>query len=282
MSEKLILPPRVRALFVSPHLDDVPLSCGGAVAHHAAAGDRPVVLTLFGGAPGSAPISEGARRFHRRAQVGADEGDRLNEIRVAEERAAIATLGAASRILAYKDAIYRGMQYVEDRQLTDEIHPADAGLIEELGQEMELVWRRTDKATVYLPLGIGSHVDHQICAGLYDRLRRAGATVRHYEDVPYLLHLRSVEGSIRRIRIGRRDDEPASCLEQHLRALGLTPSSVDVTAHFAARLEAIEKYASQLPYLFAGDLPAAISEYAASLGPSGHWERFWCLPPPQP
>jgi LmbE family N-acetylglucosaminyl deacetylase len=38
-----------RALFFAPHLDDVPLSCGGIVGKHAMQGDKPVVVTVFSG-----------------------------------------------------------------------------------------------------------------------------------------------------------------------------------------------------------------------------------------
>src|SRR5690348_1863487 len=43
-----------RRVYLSPHLDDAVLSCGGTIAAQAAAGEEIVVLTLFNAASGDA------------------------------------------------------------------------------------------------------------------------------------------------------------------------------------------------------------------------------------
>jgi len=55
-----------RALFVQPHLDDVAFACGGMVARAAAAGDKPIAIGVFTGAPNAnEPLGETSARCTR-------------------------------------------------------------------------------------------------------------------------------------------------------------------------------------------------------------------------
>lgn len=246
-----------RAVFVSPHFDDVALSCGGIVAKHAAAGDAPVLLTVFAAPPDDGPVSKLAQQIHEWSGVGPNEGKALIEKRLAEEKAAAAELGATSMTLAFKDAIYRGEQYTEE-SLFQEIHPSDSALLRELEEAVVAVWRQTSQAVVYLPIGIGDHVDHQLCARLHGALHVAGATVRRYEDIPYVIDARG----------GWRP------------GADWTPSIVDVTPFFEKRLRAIEHYGSQLGYLFPRGHRATLEAYASGLAgrPESFAERTWSVP----
>ena len=49
------------AIFVQPHYDDVPLSCGGTVALAAVQGQRPAIVTVFA----SELLDEMVREFRR-------------------------------------------------------------------------------------------------------------------------------------------------------------------------------------------------------------------------
>src|SRR6185503_3764875 len=53
-------------IYLSPHLDDVALSCGGAIARHSATGARVLVVTVCTASPPSAgPFSSFAEATHQ-------------------------------------------------------------------------------------------------------------------------------------------------------------------------------------------------------------------------
>lgn len=86
-------------MVVSPHCDDAVFGCGELLA------DRPgsAVITVFAGRPGSdVPLT----RWD--AAAGFGEGDDVMGHRHAEDRAAMAVLGARPRWLPFRDAQYGG------------------------------------------------------------------------------------------------------------------------------------------------------------------------------
>ena len=93
-----------QTVFVSPHLDDAALSCGGNIARLARAGTRVTVVTVFTAdqSPGSA-LSPLAMRTHASWGV----GDQPFEARRAEDAAACKAMGADAEHLGLLDAIYR-------------------------------------------------------------------------------------------------------------------------------------------------------------------------------
>jgi LmbE family N-acetylglucosaminyl deacetylase len=250
-------------LFVSPHLDDVALSCGGIVGRHVEANQSVVVATCFAQAPQpSSPLTSYAKSFHRECGVGELDTERLWQLRQAEDAAAAQLLGAHHLWLAYHDAIYRGDRYCSDEQLFGQLHPDDGPLVEQLAAEIVSLWRGTDRATVYLPLGVGGHADHQICFGAGARLREAGASVWYYEELPYALSSRDA--------VARRVSEVRPTL---------TARSVDITAHVDRRVNAIAAYTSQLPLMFESRdaMAALVREFAGTYArdPGRYAERLW-------
>ena len=53
-------------VYLSPHLDDAVLSCGGMIHRQAQAGERVVVVTVCAGDPPPGPLSDFARSLHER------------------------------------------------------------------------------------------------------------------------------------------------------------------------------------------------------------------------
>jgi LmbE family N-acetylglucosaminyl deacetylase len=266
-----------RAIFVSPHLDDVALSCGGTVALHSSRGQRPLIVTVAAGVPGgtdgAAPVTE--FQFQD-PDHGDNESARYVASRRREDAAAAAVLGASTRWFPYLDAVYRGYGAAIFGKRRQEQELADR-----IADDLEQVWRETGSGSVLLPLALGNHVDHQLCASLHDRLRRAGVPVWHYEDVPYVLRWAAAENWMNAM-------EPASLrgaikpyLEQRLAMMGLVPCLIDVTRHMPSRLAAVECYKSQIAGLFPQhNHRALISAYAARLMPTpegAYAERFWAM-----
>ena len=91
-------------IYLSPHLDDAVLSCGGRIWQQARAGGRVLVVTVFASPPApGAPLSPFARSLHARWGHPAGAVARRQE----EDRAAVAILGAQAVHWPYADCIYR-------------------------------------------------------------------------------------------------------------------------------------------------------------------------------
>ena len=257
--------PHTQAIFLAPHYDDVALSCGGTVAAIAGeGGPPPLVVTVFGGEPEEQELTGFARWQHE--QWGTAGTDTL-ATRRAEEAAAAALLGCDTRSLPYRDAIYRDAYYLSDATLFGTPHPDDAPLAARIAADVlglpEVAGAATP-ATLYVPLAIGEHVDHQlvlaagrIVAGAPERPWRVLA----YEDFPYALLGNALA---RRLAAVAGEVGPAEI--------------VPVAGTLARRIGAIEAYRTQLPVIFRhfADWRAALEGYARSLdGGNRLAERFW-------
>src|SRR5262245_19938319 len=92
-------------IYLSPHLDDAALSCGGAIARHSAAGARVLVVTICTASPSSeGPFSSFAEETHRQWGLAADQ---VVHARLHEDSLAMEHLGADSLWAGMLDAIYR-------------------------------------------------------------------------------------------------------------------------------------------------------------------------------
>lgn len=249
---------RYAHIFLSPHLDDAALSCGGAIARHDADGARVLVVTLCTALPDSStPFSSFAAATHATWKLAPEEAvsARLREDELAMER-----LGADFYWADFSDAIYRMPDvYINNESLFGTPAPNDP-----LGPELVALLvdlrRRAPNATFYAPLGIGNHVDHQlVCAAAL--IDANGTTTALYEDVPYVLR----EGA----------------LDQRFGALGgrFVPSTIDIDDGLSRKIGAIEAYTSQVDDLFGStaEMHQAIIAYAEQMRPDEgtYGERIW-------
>jgi LmbE family N-acetylglucosaminyl deacetylase len=245
-------------IYLSPHLDDVVLSCGGRIWQQVQAGERVLAVTVFGGAPApGAPLSPFAQELHARWGHLADAAARRQE----EDLAALALLGAEGVHWPYTDCIYRQtpdgrFPYASEEALWGEVHPAEKDLIAELGARMAALPARPT-GMAYVPLGVGHHVDHQI-------VRRAaeasGHTLTCYEEFPYAEDPRAVQAALAQ---GRWRAELVLLSEEALEA----------------RTAAIACYRSQLSTFWTDvtDMAAAVRAFAERPGSGSRAERYWIL-----
>ncbi len=261
------------AVFLAPHYDDVALSCGGTVAALAESTDRtstgdsavlssaPLVVTIFGGTPAHDNLTAFARWQHER--WGTDGRDTV-AVRVDEERAAADHLGCNVQTLPYLDAIYRGDQYLSDDALFGPVLPDDFPLLEQLTADIAaLPALAGPAATLYVPLAIGNHVDHQIVYQVGQRFAARGLRVLGYEDFPYAI-------------LG---DEHTRRMAAIRAALG-DPQLVPIAPNLPHRIAAIAAYRTQLPtiFRFTDDWPGVVAAWAREVGGGrGAAERFWPL-----
>lgn len=247
-------------LYISAHLDDVVLSCGGRLRAASREGCTATVVSIFAAPSPHDPVTPFARDYHAKMGIGHDP-----RVRRREDRAALALLGATPVHLEHFDCIYRtcadGTPLVTSEQ---EIFLFDPAAEEELtlaicGDLVELMGTLR-AAKLFLPLGVGHHRDHVLARWAAERaLERLGddVEVRYFEDVPYVIEA--------------PDD-------LHAAAEGMVCEPFAITEEeLAARLEAISRYASQVDILWhEGDgLPQAVRRLATGVGGAGHLERYW-------
>lgn len=264
-------------VYLSPHFDDVSLSCGGSV-HRQARQDEPVlVITVFAAAPQPAePLSPFAQALH---QAWGRPGDTV-AVRQAEDRAAMAILGADYLRLNLLDCIYRGRPeagewyYTGEAALFGQVHPADTILAAEIVEAVtELVPFRED-TVLYAPLAVGHHVDHQVTHAAAWQLRRHGWTIVFYEDYPY-----SDPGYpfTRPANPWERDYTLPATLagrqEANLQSRRRHFSEEDLQA----KISSVAAYASQIHTLFGGEAEMAglLRQHALNTGEGQPAERIW-------
>ncbi len=262
-------------VYLSPHFDDVALSCGGMAAAHTLAGGRGCCITVFAAPlPPGTPLSAYVQGQHQR--WGDTDAAAANRVRRSEEAAALARLGLDLTLLDYPDAIYRADRYPSDAHLFGALHAAETDLPARLAADLTVILGDRHKAdlTIYAPLGLGHHVDHQIVFLAARRLAGVGWSVQHYEDYPYAA--KPAAHAQRFAELGlAADGAPA------------LPVGYDIAATLDTKIAAIAAYPSQLSGLFdpPAAMPVAVRAYAAAVAAgsgAAYAERCWRLDSPAP
>lgn len=238
-------------VFLSPHLDDAVLSCGGMIWQQVQAGSTVEIWTLCAGDPPAGPRPPFALSLEERWQTGSESAAK----RRAEDRAACELLGARAVHFDLPDCIYRrlpdGSPLVKDEDdLWQPLPPGEQALVERLaGQIAAQLPRRCRLAA---PLALGDHVDHRLARAAALHLRRA---VHFYADYPYSA----------RFKIHRACIEPGWRRER----LALSPAALD------AWREAIACYTSQITSFWSGldAMRASVSEYFNQGGGGFLWRK---------
>ncbi|MEK6719236.1 MAG: PIG-L family deacetylase [Chloroflexota bacterium] len=204
----------------------------------------------------------------------ASAGDVSAQRRIEDER--YAYFAEASIVfLDLPDAVFRG--YDGDEQLLGEPRDDDPAPSDLLRREID----RLEPQRVYLPLGVGGHVDHRLVhrVGL-DLLRSSRAwvmpgpeyagIVAFYEDFPYAWW--SGFSSTKDLPTGALEGLPTDVL--------LGPEYADIGDQIERKISGIAMYESQIGRLFDGRLAMADAarRYAlkvGALGGIGMAERYW-------
>lgn len=250
-----------RYIYLSPHLDDAALSCGGAIAQHTTAGTPVLVVNICTASPSpGALLSPFVSLMHRRWNLPTDEAMAR---RLREDAEALEILRADGLQLDLLDAIYRMPEvYANDDTLFGKVAEGDQ-LAADVQLRLEPLINRYPDAVIYAPLGIGRHVDHLATFAAAQALSRSGASVAFYEDFPY-------------VRLESARDQRLAELGGPDRFLPLV-TSIDAT--LTRKIGAIEAYTSQLDVLFGGAaaMARAVRDYAARVSPDAgaYGERIW-------
>lgn len=254
-----------RQVFLSPHYDDIALSCGGTAALISSDGSAAEIALIFGDFPDpSLPLTAFASEMHEK--WGLDALEVINARR-REETTASAVLGSRDRYLPFLDAIYREDRYLNDDDLFGRPRDDEAGIASQIVAALAIENNPTGEIRFYAPLAIGDHVDHQHAYAAGRNLADQGHDVYFYEDLPYAL----IPGTL-----DHRLDE----IGHEVEVAGL----VDVTTVWEKKIDAIMAYPSQLAVIFGGyvgdgstrsEIDIAMRNYAESVGGGVAAERFW-------
>ena len=151
----------MRLIYLSAHLDDAVLSCGGLIYKQVKAGMEVQVWTFFAATPEGKP----PEHYQKRRE---------------EDMNATGLLGAKFVHFDYLDALDRGYARV-----LQPLFREDDDLILSVSNILKADLRPDDR--VFCPLAVGKHVDHVILRLVCESLNLSG--VRYYIDFPYVEYL---------------------------------------------------------------------------------------------
>jgi LmbE family N-acetylglucosaminyl deacetylase len=225
-------------LFVSPHLDDAVLSCGGLIYRLIQAKHRVIITTVVTTDPPAHTVLSG---LAQRNQDSWGLGESPFNARRLEDIKAIKELGAEYIHLGFLDAIYR--VDVNQHPLYTKnvvgipVHSFDWKNYEPaLRVALRSILDRYAGETFYVfsPLSLGGHVDHVIVRRAVESAYE-GIPIIYFEEYPYAERLGVISHWM---NSGARNDQ-------------LIPKVVSLTMNeINARITSIANYSSQLRGLF--------------------------------
>jgi hypothetical protein len=181
----------------------------------------------------------------------------MNAVRRAEDRAAFAAISPSISVIHHPlpDCIYRqhpltgAFLYASEEGLFGEVSPDDPAC-----HDLQSVPSLPGGTILYVPLGAGHHVDHQVIRASAAHWNLPPAQTRFYEDYPYVTAPGSLEAAL-----GNESwAEKVNPLDESL---------------LAAKVRGVAAHRSQISTFWQGEaaMEAAIRAFAASRG----GERFW-------
>ena len=164
----------VKHIYISPHSDDVALSCGGQIISNASRQDDTLILNIF--------TSESRYSRQGPAKMESAFRDSINEDRTKEDKSAWKSIGVRADFLNLPEAILRKkfpfaiLRSKGDDTIIDDV----------CGALLPYVKAYPD-ADFYFPAGIGNHIDHLACKQAAFRLLDECVVdkINLYEDIPY-------------------------------------------------------------------------------------------------
>ena len=247
-------------LFISPHFDDIALSCGGTLAHLAQRKADILLVTVFtADLPTGMQIPSLAMELHK--QWGGDNAP--FKLRSLEEQSVAKHLGAKYHWLDFLDGMYR-YQDMKDwqEQFNPDFQPKSDPCFEPVRKALLQIIQEHPGATVFAPLGLGHHRDHLIVHQAVNSIRAMTSTTTtyfYYEDYPY----------------AAKADLQARLAQLEWATRSLT---IEIGATLPERVRLIEMYTSQVEMLFgeARNIYTRVHDYATHVGTKGYpRERFW-------
>jgi LmbE family N-acetylglucosaminyl deacetylase len=238
-------------IYLSPHFDDIALSCAGLIWEQNQAGDSASIWTICAADPPPGELSSFAQSLHARWQT----SDQAAARRL-EDQASCHILGAEALYFDLPDCIYRPggesgrFYYTSEEAIFGSLHPAEKPLAERLASQFQR--SLPSVARLVCPLALGGHVDHRLTRQASELLE---IPLYYYADYPYVLHLA----------------DPFASLQTEGWESLIFPVS---PAGLAAWQESIAAHRSQIStfWLTLDDMRSAIRSYCESEGGVRLWK----------
>lgn len=250
-------------IYLSPHLDDAVLSCGGTIHCQSRQGLRSLVVSIFAGSPKSNPITSFARELEQRWGAAGDAA----ALRRQEDLEAVQRVGAQALHLELLDCVYRTSAsdgrplYPSEESIFGPVHEEEAALHIQVLEALQSALEPSSRATIVAPLGIGNHVDHVITRRAAMVLASQGRSVLFYEDMPYCLDWDGEAHTLLSLMPGALQREIVYLSQADLKA----------------KQEAVACYRSQLSTFWASaeEMRHALAEAALTVGGGRFAESRW-------
>lgn len=263
-------------VYLSPHYDDASLSCGGAIHQQTQAGQSILVVTVCAAPPVlGESLSAFAQALHE--QWG-NPGD-VVAMRQTEDQNSLAILGADYLRLNFSDCIYRGeaqhneWYYNSVDDLFGPIHPGDQSMVAKIVEAVVELVPLEAGLTLYAPLAVGHHVDHQVVNAAAWQLYQHGWRVLFYEDYPYTDpdSLYAAQGRTVYTLENTLTIPQNAALQPQLHFL--------TEDNLQAKISSVTAYGSQLESLFGSESAMAerLRGYARRVGEGRLAERVWVV-----
>lgn len=253
-----------QCIYLSPHLDDAALSCGGCIYQECQAGLPVLVLTpMAGDPPSKATESPFVAELHSRWEL--EAASNPVAARRAEDKEALSVLGADSLHWEWLDCVYRRhpttgqFLYDTEARLFGPLHPAERDLVKKLARSLADL-PLAPGGRVYAPLTAGGHVDHRLVRQAAEVWGPPQGDLVYYEDYPYAERPEALGAVLGDGREWRAEIVPLD--EQAL----------------TAKTAAVACYRSQLSTFFASkdEMALRLRRYATvASGEAGWAERYW-------
>lgn len=185
-------------IFLSAHLDDAVLSCGGLISSLAGKRKKIIVATIFTKAI-KGKNSGFTKEFLN--NCGFSDETLFFKKRLKEDKEAVKYLGGEVMHLGFVDAAWRQKPKLSKfERLTSNFYPGATFLyprdkvvfsvnivdskafLKKIKNKVEGLLNREKQSSLFVPLGIGKHVDHIITRKLGESLT---GNLFYYEDFPY-------------------------------------------------------------------------------------------------
>ncbi|MHB8134072.1 MAG: PIG-L family deacetylase [Anaerolineaceae bacterium] len=245
----------MRYIFISPHLDDAVLSCGGIIHFLVNKGHQVDIWTIFSGDPEDENYSDFAKNLHKRWKL---ENQNPSFARRREDKNACHILGAKFKHFPYQDCIYRkyenGMSIIQNEEdLFQKISGNQIVIIDKISNSLKK--RIPHNSMIVSPFGIGNHIDHQIVKSSIIKLQHP--YLWFYADFPYVLKNNQEYMSDFPINY---DQEEFEITENSMKLWQIAVSS----------------YTSQISTFWSGDkeMFSQIEEYAKKGGGNKLWKKL--------
>ncbi len=256
-------------LFLSPHLDDAVLSCGGIIHRLVQRGERVIIVTAMAGEPSDdlpdSPVIDAVKarwisgmspfniRRREDAQAAQSLGAQVYDLALLECSFRTTVCGAGDIIALYPDhdSPFAGVRMGDDAPLTlFETHPPFKNV-----------------TAIYAPLCVDNHIDHRI-------VRDWSLVLTGSLDTPPLSFYEEYPHARNKTALKRAHDY----YHQQLPAIAMTGEVVSLSeADLAAKLRALRCYRSHLQVLWndTAEMERLTREFMIMVGDGTPAERCW-------